>query len=194
MAKQKKCSQCGKGFQATQPLQRVCSIQCALKVGRRKAKDAKEKEYSKRTREIKKQSRDNDRSWWLKAAQTACNTYIRERDKLEPCISCGRFHNGQVDAGHYRSAGAHPELRFHPFNISGQCSPCNRHKSGNITEYRINLKDKIGEANLEWLEGYHEPCKWTIEDLKEIKAYYMEQLKLLKSKDSFERWRDGLDG
>ncbi len=190
MAKQKKCSQCGKGFQASNSMQKVCSLECALKVGRKKAAQEKQKAH----RAAKRKLLDEDRGHWLKAAQSAMNAYIRERDKLESCISCGRFHQGQWHAGHFRSVGAHPELRFHPFNNNKQCAPCNNHKSGDIVNYRINLKDKIGEANLEWVEGYHEPCKWTIEDLKEIKAYYMEQLKLLKSKDSFERWRDGLDG
>jgi hypothetical protein len=190
--RQKKCKSCGKGFQAANSLVKVCSLQCALKIGRKKAKEAKSKEYNKRTRDLKKEHRDQDRSWWLKSAQNAFNAYVRERDRLEPCISCGRNHEGQWHAGHYRTVGAHPEVRFHPFNNNKQCAPCNNHKSGDIVNYRINLKDKIGEKSLVWLEGYHEPCKWTIEDLKEIKLHYTEQLKLIKSKDSFERWAEGL--
>lgn len=192
MPKQKKCKSCGNGFQATQPFQRVCSLQCALKVGRKKAKEQADKAHRRRTRELKAGQKDADRSYWLKAAQNAFNSFVRERDKLEPCISCGRFHEGQYHAGHYRTVKAHPELRFHPFNNHKQCQPCNLHLSGNLVEYRINLAKKIGSDSLDWLERYHEPCKWTIEDLKEIKAYYMEQLKILQSKDSFERWSEGL--
>ena len=186
--KLKKCKVCKKGFQPTQPLQTACSLQCALKVGKKKVQRQRQKE----TRERKRKLLDSDRSHWLKVAQTAFNQFVRERDKMEPCISCGRHHDGQYHAGHFRTVGAHPELRFHPFNNNKQCAPCNNHKSGDIVNYRANLKVKIGEDNLNWLEGYHEPVKWTIDDLKEIKAYYMEQLKILKSMDSFDRWTDGL--
>ena len=40
---------------------------------------------------------------------------------------------------------------------------------------------KIGIDRVEALEGHHSPLKLTIEDAKEIKQYYKEQLKLLKS-------------
>jgi len=186
--KEKKCKNCGKSFSPQNSLQKVCSMQCALRVGREKAAQSERKALRAR----KKKLLDQDRGHWLKVAQAAFNAYIRERDKLEPCISCGRFHQGQYHAGHYRTVGAHPELRFHPFNNHKQCAPCNNHKSGDIVNYRMNLKDKIGEANLDWLEGYHEPCKWTIEDLKEIKQHYMEQTKLLKKMDAVDRWADGL--
>jgi len=33
---------------------------------------------------------------------------------------------------------------------------------------------------VEWLEGPHEPQKLSVDDIKEIKEYYKEQLKLLK--------------
>ena len=120
------------------------------------------------------------RSEYLSDAQKAFNAFIRERDKNEPCISCMRHHQGQYHAGHYRSVGACPELRFCELNVHKQCSACNNHKSGNIVEYRINLVKKIGEEQLEWLEGKHEPKKYTIEQIKEIRAKYQLKLKELK--------------
>lgn len=85
----------------------------------------------------------------------------------QPCISCGRYHQGKYDAGHYRSVGACPELRFCEINCFRQCVPCNQHKSGNIIEYRINLVKRIGADKVAWLERQdHEPKKYTIEDCK----------------------------
>ena len=118
----------------------------------------------------------------MREAQTACNAYIRERDKNEPCISCGTTKPDiQYCAGHYKTRGGHHEIRFHPFNINLQCNKhCNLHLSGNITQYRPRLIDKIGLSNVEWLEGPHKAQHLTIDDIKEIKMYYRDQLKYLK--------------
>ncbi|WP_258530002.1 recombination protein NinG [Pseudomonas aeruginosa] len=68
----------------------------------------------------------------------------------------GAFHDGQYHAGHYRSVGSHPELRFDEDNVHKQCAPCNNHKSGDVVNYRINLVAKIGAAAVARLEGPHE--------------------------------------
>ncbi|PHS59313.1 MAG: hypothetical protein COB03_03190 [Alteromonas sp.] len=113
----------------------------------------------------------------LREAQTAFNAYIRLRDAEEPCISCGKFHTGQYHAGHYRSVGSSPELRFEPLNNHKQCAPCNNHLSGNLIKYRINLIEKIGLEKVEWLEGPHEPKRYTIEQIKEIKVHYRKRVR-----------------
>ncbi|RUM32065.1 MAG: hypothetical protein DSY42_01725, partial [Aquifex sp.] len=102
------------------------------------------------------------------------NRYIRERDKNETCISCGRVPKKR-NAGHYRSVGACPELRFEPLNVNLQCEHCNTFKSGNAIEYRINLVKKIGLERVEWLEGPHEPAKWSIDEIKAIKKEYADK-------------------
>lgn len=117
------------------------------------------------------------RSWYLKEAQKWFNKYIRLRDGAEPCISCRRFHDGQYHAGHYRTVAAAPMLRFHEDNCHKQCAPCNNHLSGNLTQYRINLVAKIGLERVEWLEGPHEPAKYTIGDLVEIIDKYKAKCK-----------------
>ena len=77
------------------------------------------------------------------------NKFIRERDKDDGCISCGK----QIDqAGHFYSAGKHPELRYHEFNVNGQETYCNKHLSGNLNEYRRNLEKKIGLDELKKLD------------------------------------------
>ena len=99
------------------------------------------------------------------------------RDAKEPCISCGRYHEGQYHAGHYRSVGSTPELRFNELNCHKQCSVCNNYLSGNAIEYRRGLVAKIGIDQVEWVEGKHEPNKYTIDEIVQIKKYYQQKIK-----------------
>lgn len=116
----------------------------------------------------------------MKEAQAAVNAYVRERDRDLPCISCGRFHQGQWHAGHYLSRGAHPELALDERNLAKQCQPCNTHLSGNQLEYRKGLIARYGIDHVEWLEGPHEAKKYTIDDLKAIRDEYKQKLKAIK--------------
>jgi len=159
-----------------------CDVDCMAAHGMQKAKEAKAKRERKKTRAAKE--RLKTLSDHAREAQQAFNAWIRERDACLPCISCGRHHQGQYHAGHYRTVGSHPELRFEPLNVHKQCAPCNNHKSGNIVEYRINLLDRIGKEALEWLEGPHEPKKYKEEELKEIKAEYRRKLRELQRQNS----------
>jgi hypothetical protein len=120
------------------------------------------------------------RAQHMKEAQAAFNAWIRERDIGLPCVSCGRHHNGQWHAGHYRTVGGNPELRFEPLNVWRQCAPCNNHKSGDIVNYRLELVRRIGAEKVAWLEGPHEPRKHTVEEIKTIKAEYRAKTRELK--------------
>jgi hypothetical protein len=141
------------------------------------AESAKAKQVRKEYRSAKQKMKS--RADWLREAQAAFNRYIRLRDHDKPCISCGRQHQGQWHAGHYRSVGACPELRFMELNVHKQCAPCNDHLSGNIVEYRRGLIERIGIDQVEWLEGNHEAKKYTIEEIKAIKAEYTHKSKEL---------------
>ena len=68
--------------------------------------------------------------------------------------------------------GACPELRFEPLNCHAQCVRCNRDLSGNTVEYRIRLRERIGDEALAWLEGPHPVRKYTVEELKQIKTLF----------------------
>jgi hypothetical protein len=83
----------------------------------------------------------------------------------------------KANAGHYLSTAARPELRFHEHNVWRQCEQCNTYLSGNLIPYRANLIQRIGLPAVEALEGPHPAAKWTIDDLKAIKADYRDRLK-----------------
>jgi hypothetical protein len=169
----KKCKVCLKEFEPTRPLQSVCSPKCAIKHVRFSKKIENEK-IKERKEKLK------SRSDWLREAQTVFNQFIRARDKGLSCISCGRNTGSKVNAGHYLAVGSHPELRFNELNNNLQCEHCNTYLSGNQIEYRKGLIAKIGIENVEWLEGKHEPKKYTVDEIKQIKEFYKNKLKELE--------------
>jgi hypothetical protein len=154
---------------------KACSVTCSLELIRADNKVKAAKEFNKETRRMKNAIKS--RSQWIKECQQVFNSFIRARDGSLPCISCGRHHSGQYHAGHYKSVGANPELRFNERNCHKQCAPCNNHLSGNIANYRPNLISKIGIKKLDELEGENTPKKYTIEELKELKKFYQRKLK-----------------
>jgi hypothetical protein len=165
---------CANRFQPRNMGHKACSPECALIVGVAESKRRQVKADRERKEKLK------TRQDHLKDAQAAFNAFIRERDAALPCISCGRHHTGAYDAGHYRSVGAQPALRFHEDNVHKQCVPCNQHKSGNAVEYRLGLIARIGAERVAFLEQEHPPAKLSIDDAKAIKAHYHAKLRALK--------------
>ena len=169
----KPCRVCGDAFVPFLTTQAVCGARCARKVGQlvRKAAKADLRAAKARLDELR------PLSYWAKQAQTAFNSWIRWRDRAQPCISCGTF-TGAFDAGHYRSVGSAPELRFDEANVHRQCAMnCNHHKGGNALEYRKGLIARIGQAEVDRLEGPHEPKRYRKDDYIAIRDQYRARLK-----------------
>ena len=166
------------------PVGWFCCHSCAIYFARDKSKTLAARKAAAKHRERRMEVKPL--SYWMKRAQAAFNAWVRERDAGQPCISCGRHHQGQYHAGHYRPSGSNPELRFEPDNCHLQCAPCNSHLSGNLTAYRPALIAKIGLARVEWLEGPHEPKRYRKEDYQAIEAEYKEKLKVLRASQNIE--------
>ena len=193
--KPKKCKaqKCGIGFSPSKSTQKVCSMRCAISYSREQAEKKALKENRKRKESLK------TRSDYMRDAQRVFNAFIRERDKNEPCISCGGTPNdsklitgSKWDAGHFFSIGAHPALRFDERNCVKQCVKCNRDLSGNIHNYRLGLIDKMGAEEFAKFESeayQAEPKKYSSDDLKEIIKIYREKTKQMRIKN--DEWLDG---
>lgn len=182
--RRKRCPVCRVMFTKARDSQAVCGeIECAIAYGKsEKGRAIAGKalaEVGRRKIKVRKEKLKN-RADHLRDTQVAFNAWIRARDADLPCISCGRHHEGQYHAGHYRTVGANPELRFEPLNAWKQCAPCNNHLSGNLINYRISLLQRIGEEKVAWLEGPHQAKKHTIEELKAMTADYRAKTKELK--------------
>lgn len=120
-------------------------------------------------------------------AQIAFNAYIRARDQAAgyPCISSGRpldWSGNAVDAGHYRSTGAAPHLRFNEDNCHAQSKFDNQWRAGNVVDYRIKLIERIGLERVEALEADNQVHKWTRQELIDIRDKYRAKTKELKGR------------
>jgi hypothetical protein len=196
----RKCKQCGakkpadKGIQT--PVSWFCCSSCAFEYGKSHARAAQERARKKAARLLKeKETEDRARirarkevlktlNQLASEAQTAFNSFIRIRDYGKPCISCGNLpeqkFGGTMDAGHYRSRGAASHLRFNTFNVHSQCVRCNRNKSGNVVDYRINLINRIGLERVERLETDNDTRKFDKEYLRRIKRVFSKKARLYK--------------
>jgi hypothetical protein len=111
----------------------------------------------------------------VKKAQTAFNAFIRARDAGKACISCDKPLDGgpnSFDAGHYRSVGSAPHMRFVEDNVHGQCKHCNNWLAGNHVQYRLRLLERIGERKLDLLESDSVLRKCDKDGLIEIARHY----------------------
>jgi hypothetical protein len=185
-----KAPDCRERFVPRNSLQRACSPMCGIK-------DAIAQAAKRSRRQLREgRARLKTRGDWTGEAQRAFNQFVRLRDKDRECISCGvmnppeRF-GGAWDCGHYRSVGAAPELRFEELNAHKQCKACNAgaskyaRKGVTVTaEYRERLIQRIGLWPVGWLEGPHEPKKYTIDDLRAIRDKYRKLVRGMKNGDN----------
>ena len=168
------CAECGTVIAlAKREKDRQNAIQAAE---RRRKDEAQQERRSLKVRKLAVQPL----SHFHKQTQAAFNEYIRTRDAAEPCISCGRHHEGKYDAGHYRTRGASPSTRYDETNCHKQCVPCNQHLSGNIENYTPRLIEKIGQEAFDRLMGPHPVIKWTREELQELARHYREKTRELR--------------
>lgn len=167
-------------------MQTVCSIECAKVVAEAtRVKEAKKQQRRQKQADRQALEKLKKIPELLREAQIVFNRFIRLRDEGKPCICCGRMSSGDTyggdwDAGHYRSRGAAPHLRFDEANVHAQLKQCNRYASGNVVGYRLGLIERIGLSEVERLESDNRTHKWTADELRAIKREYAEKIKQLK--------------
>ena len=134
-------------------MQRTCfTPECAMAFAREKEDKKKRREFNKVTRERKEAIKTKPEL--EKAAQSAFNAYIRERDRGRPCPTCGKPEEvveiqqgwktgGAWDCGHILSVGSNPQLRFYSLNAMRQCKSCN---GGQKQAQRFGNDESISEA------------------------------------------------
>jgi len=110
---------------------------------------------------------------------------------LEPeCISCGKK-NMDWCCGHFKTVGAHSELRFDKINTYLQCNRyCNKGLSGNINGnkttrgYLQGLTDRFGDDKakeiIDYCESYKPPLNLTGEELKRLRSEFSKRIRELE--------------
>lgn len=187
-----RCAHCKNKFTPERPSQKV-HVECIegylqeekAKEVRKQAKASRaaakiERAETKRRKEAIKTIPELTRE-----AQIAFNAFIRARDQAAgyPCISSGRpldWSGNAVDAGHYRSTGAAPHLRFNEDNCHAQSKFDNQWRAGNVVDYRIKLIERIGLERVEALEADNQVRKWTRQELIDIRDKYRAKTKAFK--------------
>lgn len=182
----KTCKVCKSDFIPQKMGQRVCSPDCALSLAVSvRGKAVKVARVKERRADAVKRDKLKKRGEWMAEAQASFNAFIRERDRQagHACISSGKpldWTGNAVDAGHYRSRGSAPHLRFDERNCHAQSKHDNRYLSGNVASYRLGLIERIGLEAVEALESDQTPRRHSIEDLREIKKTYAAKAKQLR--------------
>jgi len=119
------------------------------------------------------QERKRDRS--LQSLPDVVSLMIRERDRDEACIACGRFHD-KYDAGHYRRRELMP-TRFHPLNLNNEGTGCNRGTHNNkygmkdMDLYRENIDKKWGDGTAQFLYKLSQTIEsFTTDELEQLRS------------------------
>ena len=187
LSKSKTCRQCKTKFAPVRPLQVACSPLCALQIGRAKTvKHVAKAAAADRKVTAQKLDAMQTKPQLVKKAQLAFNGYIRARDAGKPCICCGKplalgGVGGGFDAGHYRSVGSAPHLRFVEDNCHAQTKYCNNYLAGNHVAYRAGLIERIGLHAVESIERDQTLRRYTKDGLREIARHYNLETRKLKA-------------
>ncbi|MGL4518063.1 MAG: recombination protein NinG [Shewanella sp.] len=190
LPRKKKCKMCQGLFQPTRSIQPCCNFNCEIAYATEHAK----KKAANREFQANKKERAAKREAAKKTKEYRDSNYPKQfdltkqvvqrwaggvRDAGKPCISCSTTNDVQYAGGHYRTVGANPELALDTRNIHRQCNKrCNCELGGNIHGamgthgYVVGLVNRYGQSFVDWLDGPHEPKKYTCEQLREIRAYY----------------------
>lgn len=167
---------------------KACSTDCAAIIGSMETEKKRQHAIkAERAKDTVKRESLKSLSDWVKEVQVIFNRFIRLRDTNQLYICCGRVNikdyltGSAWDSGHYRSTGSAPHLRFNEDNVHRQLVHCNRDRAGNAVEYRIGLIKRIGLERVEALESNHLHRKYTIDELRSLKAYYQAKIKEMKA-------------
>jgi len=172
------CGICTREFMPDKPKQIVCGVDCALIAGRALNKAEIEKERKKQDKIKKIQSQPI--THFKKLAQTDFNAYIRVRDQHKSCVSCHKPpHRGQRHASHYRPRSTAAQLSFNTGNVWASCATCNSVLSGNLTNYRRELVERIGESRVIDLENNNNIASFSREYLIRLRQVFIKKRKHL---------------
>jgi hypothetical protein len=124
-----------------------------------------------------KKKKSKTQSRLLTLAKEAFNPYIRKRDSEDgyfTCISCSKtLPVDKMNAGHYVPVKGSSFLRFHEWNVNGECEGCNCFDEFHLIGYRKNLIEKIGIEAVDWLEQNRRTVKkWSKTELEELIKKY----------------------
>lgn len=194
----KKCKVCKVKFEPTyNSMQKVCGPKCALELVNSNKKKEKAKSVKRARSDLRELNR-NSSSWQHKQTQKAFNKmrvlqellWFKSKSKEPECISCGKTSMDWC-CGHFKTVGAHGELRYDTANTYLQCNRyCNLGLSGNINGnkttrgYLQGLVDRFGESRAKQIIEYCESQpdkKWQCDELEEMRKGFNAEIRRLEA-------------
>ncbi len=188
---------------------KACSIPCSIVIGKKLVAQQRAMQERSRAKQAKaekqahkKQKREfyaNDYKKQFSLTKTTAQRLANRLDAAHGCICCTTERGSQqFCGGHFKTAGAHPELALDLRNIHGQANQrCNKQKSGNISGdkhshgYKAGLIMRYGQWIIDYLESYHAPRKRTCDELIAMRAEYAAEIKRLeKGLPPSRNWRE----
>ncbi len=177
--KQRGCRNCGEVFTQFNSMEPCCSPQCKRED---KARKAAKKETKLENMGMVPASQIKAPRKQSELAQSAVNGYVNLRDYSKPCITCNSFETRMDvwEAGHFRSVGSAPHLRFNLKNIHKQCNHCNQVLSGNSRHYKIGIVERIGYEEAEKLKNTNGIRRYDDEYYKRITRIFKKKRERLR--------------
>lgn len=175
-----RCQVCEGEFVRTRVGEKVCSVSCGIEWAKRQQIARDVAPYLPRRGGLTKAvraHRENDRKTINAAAQREFNRWIRlVRDDGMPCQSCGKplppGPSHDKECGHWKSRGAHPQLRFDESNVALECHRCNHHSDDHLIGLKESLRRRFGQAEIDRLESSGKTRKFTLDELRAIRDEY----------------------
>lgn len=174
----RKCKNCFQVFEKQRSLQYCCSMLCAIEHQNKMKKRLELSDWKKRKENIKESLQTL--SDLKKILQDDINKLVRIIDYGQLCISSQRVPIKR-NSGHFYSVGAHPELRYNLLNIFLQSEHDNNYLSGNLLQYRENIKLLFGKKflyELESLPSIYKSLQLSKDEIKEATKKTREVIKI----------------
>lgn len=186
------CQECGNKFQKVAPLQFLCSWECLNAYRRKKEKKKEDQGWKERKKVLKENTTTLPQL--KKKLQEVINRIVRKIDDGNTCMMCDMGMRSTYSC-HYHSVGSNDSLRFNLFNIWAGCFSCNGNKGGNIQGYDMQLLQKVGRENWEYVKfeivKEYALIKLSREEIKEliVKARKIDREVKPMKRSTRERWR-----
>ena len=160
----KKCEnkECNIEFIPTQPMQKVCSFNCAVAISKKQTQKNEDKNWKEEKKILKEKTKKL--SQYKQDLQNEINKTARLIDYGQVCISCQKEPK-KINGCHFHSVGSTPSLRFNLLNIYLGCEHCNSFKGGNVHGFDNGMIKTFGREFWEQIK-FELPKKYTILQLK----------------------------
>jgi hypothetical protein len=181
--------------------QAIAKVKAAKDRAAARAKNLVEREAKEQRKQFRRKKQEfvaNDYSKQFALTKKEAQKLANRLDQRLPCICCSKPRGDvQFCGGHFKTAGAHPELALDLRNIHGQRNHhCNQQKSGNIEGdknshgYKRGLVARYGQWIVDYLESYQPTRKRTCDELIAMRKEFAAEIRRLEKGEAPSKdWR-----